>query len=112
MNEFKKFVKNENDNWEEYKDLINEDTKFMMFDGENAKELSVSEMIHQLILDNKYLELQIINLQSKIDKAIEYYETHQQECIIGRNKDDKLIKNYYLPAQCSKKLYEFLKEDK
>lgn len=52
------------------------------------------------------------NLQSKIDKAIEYYETHQQECVIGRNKDDKLIKDYYLPAQCSKKLYEFLKEDK
>lgn len=50
------------------------------------------------------------NLQSKIDKAIEYYETHQQECVIGRNKDDKLIKDYYLPAQCSKKLYEFLKE--
>ena len=54
----------------------------------------------------------IENLQSKIDKAIKYYETHQQECVIGRNKDDKLIKDYYLPAQCSKKLYEFLKEDK
>ena len=51
----------------------------------------------------------INNLQSKIDKAIEYYETHQQECVIGRNKDEKLIKDYYLPAQCSKKLYEILK---
>lgn len=56
------------------------------------------------------LEQKVNNLQSKIDKAIEYYETHQQECVIGRNKDDKLIKDYYLPAQCSKKLYEFLKE--
>ena len=56
------------------------------------------------------LEQKENNLQSKIDKAIEYYETHQQECVIGRNKDDKLIKDYYLPAQCSKKLYEFLKE--
>lgn len=52
------------------------------------------------------------NLQSKIEKAVEYYEMHQQECVIGRNKDNKLIKEYYLPAQCSKKLYEFLKEDK
>lgn len=46
----------------------------IIFDGENAKELSVSETIHQLRLDNKYLKLQIINLQSKIDKAIEYIE--------------------------------------
>lgn len=53
-----------------------------------------------------------IDSQSKIDTVIEYYETHQQECVIGRNKDDKLIKDYYLPAQCSKKIYEFLKEDK
>ena len=41
----------------------------LIFDGENAKELSVSETIHQLRLDNKYLELQISNLQSKIDKV-------------------------------------------
>lgn len=60
----------------------------------------------------EYIKIYINNLQSKIDKAIKYYETHQQECVIGRNKDDKLIKDYYLPAQCSKKLYEFLKEDK
>ena len=65
-------------------------------------------------LKDDYRQLFAINddLQSKIDKAIEYYETHQQECVIGRNKEDKLIKDYYLPAQCSKKLYEFLKEDK
>lgn len=58
------------------------------------------------------LQEQINNLQSKIDKAIEYYETHQQECVIGRNRDDKLIKDYYLPSQCSKKLYDILKEGK
>lgn len=54
----------------------------------------------------------LILRENKIDKAIEYYETHQQECVIGRNKNDKLIREYYLPAQCSKKLYEFLKENK
>lgn len=46
----------------------------IIFDGKNAKELSVSETIHQLRLDNKYLKLQIINLQSKIDKANELLE--------------------------------------
>lgn len=45
-----------------------------------------------------------------IDKAIKYYESNQQECVIGRNKDEKLIKEYYLPAQCSKKMLDILKE--
>ena len=49
------------------------------------------------------------DLQNRIDKAIKYYETNQQECVIGRNKDDKLIKEYYLPAQCSKKMLDILK---
>lgn len=53
----------------------------------------------------------IQELQKRIDKAIEYYEMHQQECVIGRNKDDKLIKDYYLPARCSKVLLNIL-EDK
>ena len=43
-----------------------------------------------------------------IDEAIEYYKTHQQECVIGRNKDDRLIRDYYLPAQCSKILLNIL----
>ena len=43
--------------------------------------------------------------------AIKYYELNQQECVIGRNKDEKLIKEYYLPAQCSKKLIDILKEN-
>lgn len=55
---------------------------------------------------NKYQTLK--NLQQRIDKAIEYYKMHQQECVIGRNKDDKLIKDYYLPARCSKVLLNIL----
>ena len=50
-------------------------------------------------------------LKDKINMAIKYYESNQQECVIGRNKDDKLIKEYYLPAQCSKKLLYILKEN-
>ena len=49
------------------------------------------------------LEKENARLKDKINMAIEYYEANQQECVIGRNKDDKLIKEYYLPAQCSKK---------
>lgn len=52
---------------------------------------------------------QLNDLDERINKAIEYYETYKQECVIGRNKDEKLIKDYYLPAQCSKKLMEILK---
>lgn len=75
MNEFKKFVKNENDNWEEYKDLINEDTKFIMRDEDGTEiEMTPREVINQLYQDNKTLEHYIYNLQSKIDKAIEYIE--------------------------------------
>ena len=62
--------------------------------------------------DNKieYEEYYVEDLQNRIDKAIKYYEANQQECVIGRNKDEKLIKEYYLPAQCSKKLLDILKE--
>ena len=50
-------------------------------------------------------------LKDKINMAIKYYESNQQECVIGRNKDDKLVKEYYLPAQCSKKMLDILKEN-
>ena len=50
-------------------------------------------------------------LKDKIKMAIKYYELNQQECVIGRNKDEKLIKEYYLPAQCSKKMLDILKEN-
>ena len=57
------------------------------------------------------LEKENERLKDKINMAIKYYESNQQECVIGRNKDDKLIKEYYLPAQCSKKLLDILKEN-
>ena len=60
--------------------------------------------------DNLYQLRKNKDLQNRIDKAIKYYELNQQECVIGRNKDDKLIKEYYLPAQCSKKMLDILKE--
>lgn len=114
MNEIKKFIKNEDDNWEEYKDLINEDTKFMMFDGKNAKELSVSETIHQLRLDNKYLELQIINLQSKIDKAIKYIENNLLPSHSIEKTDWEFEEVIFsdLPVERIKPLIDILKEDK
>ena len=46
--------------------------------------------------------------KSRVEKAVEYYKMHQQECVIGRNRDDKLIKDYYLPAQHSKVLLNIL----
>lgn len=57
------------------------------------------------------LENENARLKDKINMAIKYYEANQQECVIGRNKDEKLIKEYYLPAQCSKKLLDILKEN-
>ena len=56
------------------------------------------------------LEKENERLKDKINMAIKYYESNQQECVIGRNKDDKLIKEYYLPAQCSKKMFDILKK--
>ena len=63
--------------------------------------------------DNYIIKLQQENarLKDKINMVIKYYELNQQECVIGRNKDDKLIKEYYLPAQCSKKMLDILKEN-
>ena len=57
----------------------------------------------------KKIQQENARLKDKINMAIKYYELNQQECVIGRNKDEKLIKEYYLPAQCSKKLIEILK---
>lgn len=68
------------------------------------------------LLDKHYsktykLQQENARLKDKINMAIKYYESNQQECVIGRNKDDKLIKEYYLPAQCSKKMLDILKEN-
>jgi len=49
------------------------------------------------------------DLKQKIHMAIMFYETHKQECVIGRTRDERLIKDYYLPARLSKKLIEILK---
>ena len=63
------------------------------------------------LLEIKQLQQENSRLKDKINMAIKYYELNQQECVIGRNKDEKLIKEYYLPAQCSKKLLDILKEN-
>ena len=99
MNEFKTFIKNENDNWEEYKNLINEDTKFMMRDEDGTEiEMTPKEVINQLYQDNKTLEHYIYNLQSKIDKAI-----------ILIDKYLEMVDNPDINMQCVK---DILKEDK
>lgn len=106
MNEFKKFVKNENDNWEEYKDLINEDTKFMMRDEDGTEiEMKPREVINQLYQDNKTLENYINNLQSKIDKAIEIlgqYKHLSSPTEEQANEQEEIVSN----------AYDILKEDK
>lgn len=61
------------------------------------------------MLDEKDKKIQ--ELSDKINKAIDFYETYKQECVIGRTRDERLIKDYYLPAQLSKKLIEILKGD-
>ena len=73
------------------------------YDGDDF--IPLWEWINQLQQENK-------KQKEVIDKAIKYYEANQQECVIGRNKDDKLIKEYYLPAQCSNELLDILKEVK
>ena len=65
---------------------------------------AIFDKIHALKTENA-------RLKDKINMAIEYYEANQQECVIGRTKDEKLIKDYYLPAQCSKKMLDILKEN-
>ena len=83
----------------------------------------VNEILNKLYFDiteedfeniKKYIfekQQENARLKDKINMAIKYYELNQQECVIGRNKDEKLIKEYYLPAQCSKKLLDILKEN-
>ena len=83
----------------------------MMIVNEKIKAYYVADDIDDVLnyIDN--LEQENERLKDKINMAIEYYEENQQECVIGRNKDEKLIKDYYLPAQCSKKLLDILKEN-
>ena len=76
-----------------------------------SKVVNIEDGISELYDDYKLLQQENERLKDKINMAIEYYEANQQECVIGRNKDDKLIKEYYLPAQCSKKMLDILKEN-
>ena len=81
-----------------------------------SKAQAINKYIDELEESSKLSELwcksqqENARLKDKINMAIKYYEANQQECVIGRNEDDKLIKEYYLPAQCSKKLLDILKE--
>lgn len=59
------------------------------------------------MIDEKDKKIQ--ELSDKINKAIDFYETHKQEYVIGRTRDEWLIKDYYLPAQLSSKLIKILK---
>ena len=79
--------------------------------NEKIKAYYVADDIDEVLnyIDN--LEQENARLKDKINMAIKYYELNQQECVIGRNKDEKLIKEYYLPAQCSKKMLDILKEN-
>lgn len=70
-------------------------------------EYTIGIVEHNRIISEKNKE--IYQLNDKINKAIDFYETYKQECVIGRTKDEKLIKDYYLPAQLSKDLIKILK---
>lgn len=50
-----------------------------------------------------------VDYKARIDKAIKFYNTYKQECVIGRTKEEELIKEYYLPAHFSKDLIDILK---
>lgn len=54
---------------------------------------------------------QVKKQKEVIDKAIDFYEIYKQECVTGRTRDERLIKDYYLPAHLSKKLINILKGD-
>jgi len=96
----------------EIKDRMPDNVKFVL---EEINSNILRNYITNLQEENERLEKEykskvddIGKLTSRIYKAIEYYKTHQQECVIGRNKDDRLIRDYYLPAQCSKILLNIL----
>lgn len=67
-----------------------------------AKEVVLSE-VEKLQQENQLLK-------ERIDKAIEFYENNKKECVIGRTREEKLRKDYYLPAHLSKTLIDIIKE--
>ena len=73
----------------------------------NTQEIEAIEFMLKI---NEELEQQCKKQKEVIDKAIVYYETYKQECVIGRTGEGKLRKDYYLPAHLSKTLIDILKE--
>ena len=68
------------------------------------------ELYNSKIEENAKLQQENKQLKEVIDKAIAFYESNKQECVIGRTRNERLIKRYYLPAQLSKVLIDILKE--
>ena len=64
----------------------------------------------KLIAFCKCLKEEYKKQKEAIDKAITFYETNKQECVIGRTGEGKLRKGCYLPAHLSKTLIDILKE--
>lgn len=69
------------------------------------------EAIEFILNEIKVLEQKVKKQQEIINKAIDFYEIYKQECVTGRTRDERLIRDYYLPAHLSKKLIEILKGD-
>lgn len=80
----------------EYKDLINKDTKFMMRDENGIEtEMTTSEVINQLYQDNKALEHYINILQSKIYKVNEVlnqYMPNYASCVKALDEIEFILK--------------------
>ena len=96
----------------EYK--LNKEWLDLLLEHKNNENVIFNLSDNDTIILLTYIEIlqqENARLKDKIDMAIEHYEKNQQECVIGRTKDDKLIKDYYLPAQCSKKMLDILKEN-
>ena len=114
MNEFEKngfatFIDN-GDGWERIPNA-----KFMMRDENGTEiEMTPNEVIKQLMQDNKSLEHYINNLQSKIDKTIEFVESMeycgQEDYFYDNKSEDPCGNNTYNDSK--NKLLSILKEDK
>ena len=92
---------------------LNKEWLDLMLENKNNTNLTFNLSDNDTRILLTYIEVlqqENARLKDKINMALEYYEANQQECVIGRNKDDKLIKEYYLPAQFSKKMLDILKK--
>ena len=92
---------------------LNKEWLDLMLENKNNTNLTFNLSDNDTRILLTYIEVlqqENARLKDKINMAIEYYEANKQECVIGRNKDDKLIKEYYIPAQCSKKMLDILKK--